>query len=80
MTPEEVQEKNFYNLTVDEIKHEVSLLTVENIRKYPCGRPQVEDFYNMWQRFGPQAARDIMIPYVWYGNGPKPSEVFGRKD
>ena len=79
MTPEEVAEKNFYFLTVDEIKYEVSLLTIENIRKYPASRSKTEDFYNMWQRFGPQAARDIMIPYIWYGHGPKPSEVFPRK-
>ena len=33
----------------------------------------------MWQRFGPQAARDIMIPAVWNGECPVPSEYFNHK-
>ena len=66
-------------MTVAEVKEEVSLLTLQNIRKYPCSRSKREDFYTMWQRFGPQAARDIMIPPVWYGETPRPSEVFGDK-
>ena len=47
-------------MTVEQVKAEVQLLTLENIRSFP-GRSKTEDFYTMWQRFGPQAARDIMI-------------------
>ena len=70
---------NYYNLTVEQVKDEVHLLTTDNIRyltkQYSC----VENFQSMWQRFGPQAARDMMIPYVWQGKVPLPSEYFGRK-
>lgn len=63
-------------MTVEQVKAEVQLLTLENIRSFPCGRSNIEDFYTMWQRFGPQAARDIMIPAVWNGDCPVPSEYF----
>ena len=51
-------------MTVEQVKAEVQLLTLDNIRSFPCGRSKTEDFYTMWQRFGPQAARDIMIRYL----------------
>ena len=64
-------------MTVEEVQKEVLLLTVENIKKYPIPRSLREDFYNMWQRFGPQAARTFMIPPLWNNEIVKPSEVFG---
>lgn len=63
-------------MTVEQVKAEVQLLNLENIRKFPCGRSKTEDFYTMWQRFGPQAARDIMIPAIWNNECPVPSEYF----
>ena len=30
----------------------------------------------MWQKFGPEAARTNMIPVIWNGEVPRPSEVF----
>jgi len=63
-------------MTVQEVQAEVQLLNLNNIRKFPCSRSKVEDFYNMWQRFGPQAARDIMIPSIWNQDVPRPSEYF----
>ena len=63
-------------MTVEQVKAEVQLLTLENIRKFPCSRTKREDFYTMWQRFGPEAARTIMIPAVWHGECPVPSEYF----
>lgn len=63
-------------MTVEEVKYEVSLLTLENIRKFPCSRSLGEDFYSMWSRFGPEAARTIMIPDIWYNKCPRPSEFF----
>ena len=64
-------------MTVQEVKAEVQLLNLENIRNFPCTRSTCEDFYTMWQRFGPEAARTIMIPPIWEGDSPRPSEYFG---
>ena len=64
-------------MTVEEVKAEVQLLDLNNIRKYPCSRSKMDDFYSMWQRFGPDAARTAMIPYLWDGRYPRPSEYFG---
>ena len=63
-------------MTVEEVKAEVQLLDLNNIKKYPCSRSKMDDFYSMWQRFGPDAARTIMIPSIWEGKFPRPSEVF----
>ena len=63
-------------MTVEEVKAEVQLLNLENIRQYPCSRSKMDDFYSMWSRFGPEAARTIMIPSIWEGETPPPSEVF----
>ena len=63
-------------MSVEEVKAEVLLLNLDTIRKYPCSRSKRDDFYSMWSRFGPQAARDIMIPSIWYEKTPRPSEVF----
>ena len=61
-------------MTVEEVKREVNLFTLEIIKNYPVSRSLREDFYTMWHRFGPQAARDYMIPAVWNGKCPRPSE------
>jgi hypothetical protein len=65
-------------MTVEQLREEVMLLSIENIKNYPCSRSIRDDFYTMWQRFGPQAARDIMIPSIWNGDNPPPSEVFSE--
>ena len=62
-------------MTVEEVKAEVQLLTLENIRKYPCSRSRMDDFYSMWLRFGPDAARTQLIPYIWDGRIPSPKEA-----
>ncbi len=64
-------------MTVEEVKAEVQLLNLDNIRKFPCSRSKCDDFYSMWGRFGPEAARTAMIPYIWDGRSPRPSEHFG---
>jgi hypothetical protein len=64
-------------MTVDDVKAEVLLLTLDNIRKFDCGRSKTDDFYSMWGRFGPEAARTAMIPYIWEGKCSRPSEYFG---
>ena len=65
---------NHYNLTVEQVKEEVNLLSLENIRHFPCSPSVRDNFYSMWQRFGPDSARTMMIPYVWQGKVPLPSE------
>ena len=66
-------------MTVEEVKAEVQLLTIENIRHFPCGVSLKDDFYSMHNRFGAEAARTIMIPAIWNGVIPRPSEVLGAK-
>ena len=68
---------NYYNLTVEQVKEEVSLLHVDTIRDYPCTPSNQSSFYELWNRFGPDAARTAMIPYVWQGKIPRPSEFYG---
>lgn len=62
-------------MTVEEVQKEVELLTIENIRKYPCSLSQRDDFYCMHNKFGVAAARQIMIPPIYRGELPLPSEV-----
>ena len=65
-------------MTVQEVKDEVLLLNLENIRHFPISESKRMDFYSLWNKYGPQAGRDILIPVVWYGQCPKPSEYFGK--
>jgi len=67
---------NHYNITSEQVQEEVLLLDLENIKKFPCTTSLRDQFYSMWQRFGPQAARTATIPYVWQGKVPLPSEYF----
>ena len=66
-------------MTVEEVQQEVQLLTIENIRHFPCGASLKDDFYSMHNRFGVEAARTIMIPAVWNNKIPRPSEVLSAK-
>jgi hypothetical protein len=63
-------------MTPAEAKEEVQLLNLNNIRSYPCSASQLDDFYSLFNRFGPEAARTFMIPAIYNGELPKPSEVF----
>ena len=72
------KEYNFnkvYEGTVDELKEELSVLTIENIKQYLPYKLRWDDFYSMWLRFGPEAARTILIPYIWEGKLPSPKEA-----
>ena len=62
-------------MTVEELKQEVNLLTLKNIKTYPCSITQKFDFYELWQRFGPECARLYMMPSLWEGKLPLPSTV-----
>ena len=63
-------------MTPEQLKEEVRHLTLENIRHFPCTRSQREDFYSLFNRFGAEAARMIMIPPLHRGDIPVPSEYF----
>ena len=63
-----------YTGTVEELKEELSVLTLENIKQYPGLKSKWDDFYEMWLRFGPEAARTILIPAIWTGQVPPVSE------
>jgi len=67
---------NYYNITPEQVQEEVNLLDLQNIKQLPVSRSKIDDFYSMWQRFGPAAARTYMIPTVWTGKSPLPSEFF----
>ena len=64
-----------YKGSVAELQEELKALTVENIKKYTGYKNKWDDFYSMWQRFGPDAARTILIPYIWDGRLPAPMEA-----
>ncbi len=64
-----------YTGTVEELQEELELLTVDTIRNYSSYKNMWDDFYSMWQRFGPESARTIMIPYIWDGRLPSPIEA-----
>ena len=65
-------------MSVQEVKDEVLLLNLDNIRRFPISESKTEDFYSLWSRFGPQSARDIMLPLIYYGYCPLPSEYFSN--
>ena len=62
-------------MTAKELQEELQLLTLENIKSFPEYKAKWDDFYSMWQKFGPDAARTILIPYIWDGRMPRPSEA-----
>tara|TARA_R110002012_G_scaffold123158_1_gene273474 strand:+ start:676 stop:927 length:252 start_codon:yes stop_codon:yes gene_type:complete len=71
--------KKVYKGTVEDLKKELSVLTLENIKRYPGLKPVWDDFYEMWLRFGPDSARTILIPAIWKGEVPSPLEAKGER-
>ena len=76
MIPDKYTFEKVYSGSVEDLKNELSLLTIENIKKFKPYKRKWDDFYSMWQRFGPEAARTILIPYIWDGRLPSPLEVY----
>ena len=69
-----------YEGTIEQLYEELSVLTLENIKMYPGLRPQWDNFYEVWLRFGPEAARTNLIPYIWTGKIPSvPEAGYGTK-
>jgi hypothetical protein len=67
-------------MTVEEARSEVSLFTLENVRKYPMSRSMRNDFYEVWTRHGPEAARLYILPAIWNQEIPLPSETLLKFD
>ena len=69
-----------YKGSVEQLKEELSHITLENVKQYKEYKLRWDDFYSMWLRFGPESARTIMIPYIWRGDIPSPKECNVRKN
>jgi len=69
--------EKIYKGSYEELQKELSVITLENVKSYRSYRKRWDDFYSMWLRFGPDAARTILIPYIWDGRLPSPKEVKG---
>ena len=67
--------KKVYKGTVEQLKEELAVLTLENIKRYPGLKAKWDDFYEVWLRFGPEAARTILLPYIWDGRLPTVAEA-----
>ena len=77
MIKDEYSITKVYEGTAEQLKEELSVLTLENIKQYPGFKSKWDDFYEVWLRFGPEAARTILLPYVWQGKLPVVSEARG---
>ena len=64
-----------YPGSAEQLVAELSELTLNNIKHYPAYAKKFDDFYSMWLRFGPDAARTILIPYIWEGKLPSPENA-----
>ena len=71
-----MEQLDSYKGTVEDLKEELSVLTLENIKKYTGLKPKWDDFYEVWLRFGPEAARTVLLPYIWSGVLPSPKEAY----
>jgi len=67
-----------YKGSYEELVKELSVVTLENVKQYKPYKDNWDDFYSMWLRFGPDAARTNLIPYIWDGRLPSPKEVKGE--
>ena len=74
MIPDSYVIEKVYKGSVEQLKEELSHITLENVKRYKEYQLRWDDFYSMWLRFGPDAARTILIPYIWRGDYPSPKE------
>ena len=75
MIPTRYNLKKVYKGTVEQLREELAVLTLENIKRYPGLKSKWDDFYEVWLRFGPEAARTILLPYIWDGRLPSVEEA-----
>ena len=75
MIQDQYKLEKVYKGSYEELVQELSVVTLENVKTYRPYRKRWDDFYSMWLRFGPEAARTNLIPYIWDGRIPSPKEV-----
>ena len=61
MIPTRYNLKKVYKGTVEQLREELAVLTLENIKRYPGLKPE--------------AARTILLPYIWDGRLPSVEEA-----
>ena len=77
MIQDQYKLEKVYKGSYEELVEELSVVTLENVKSYKPYKRNWDDFYSMWLRFGPEAARTNLIPYIWDGRLPSPKEVKG---
>ena len=75
MIQDQYKLEKVYKGSYEELQQELSVITLENVKQYKAYKNNWDDFYSMWLRFGPDAARTILIPYIWDGRIPSPKEA-----
>ena len=65
-------------MDVATIQKEITLLNIDNIRKFPCSTVLKEDFYSICNKMGVTAARQLLIAPLHNGEIPVPSEYFSK--
>ena len=75
MIPTQYKFNRVYKDSPAQLKEELSVLTLENIKRYPGFKSKWDDFYEVWLRFGPEAARTLLIPYICDGRLPTVAEA-----
>mgnify|MGYP003136948691 CR=1 FL=1 len=66
-----------YEGSYEDLQKELSVITLENVKRYKAYKTRWDDFYSMWLRFGPDSARTVLVPYIWDGRLPSPKEARG---
>jgi hypothetical protein len=75
MIQDQYKLEKVYEGSYEELQQELSVITLENVKSYKPYKDNWDDFYTMWLVFGPEAARTVLIPFIWDGRIPSPREV-----
>ena len=75
MIQDQYKLEKVYQGSYEELQQELSVITLENVKQYKSYKDNWDDFYTMWLVFGPDAARTVLIPYIWDGRIPSPKEA-----
>ena len=75
MIQDQYKLEKVYQGSYEELQQELSVITLENVKQYKPYKDNWDDFYTMWLVFGPDAARTVLIPYIWDGRIPSPKEA-----
>jgi len=75
MIQDQYKLEKVYKGSYEELQQELSVITLENVKQYKSYKDNWDDFYTMWLVFGPEAARTVLIPFIWDGRIPSPKEA-----